>query len=200
MITMEVTGYVALGSFAVAAASLLFSVLDKRKDRHRRIVVEVEQILLLPEIAGFPGSTFGVTLDGAPLDAPRFYVVRATNTGRASLRTADIEQPLTVRVADGRIVQAEAGFLDHPGSPPEVLEGVAVSGSGRAVQAPKTLLNRGNAIQFSLLTVGSTTPPQVSLRATDFKVVPKAERSAGAAWTVAVFTAIGVALALISIL
>ncbi|XVU26830.1 hypothetical protein ACQPZJ_07180 [Actinoplanes sp. CA-054009] len=196
---MEVTAYIALSSFAVAAASLLSTILDRRQDRHRRITVEVEEVTLQPEIAGFKNGRIGLTYDGSPLHAPRFHIVRATNTGRASLRKSDIERALTVRVPDGRIIQAEVGFLDHRQSAPEIFEGVAVSGSGRELQAPKTLLNHGNAVQFSFITVGSTASPQVSLRATDFKVVPKVERPTSATWVVAlVFTAIGIALTLVS--
>ncbi|MEV4345713.1 hypothetical protein AB0J83_14680 [Actinoplanes sp. NPDC049596] len=164
---MAVTVYITLGSLAVAAAGLLFTILDKRKDRHRRVIVEVREVPLLPAIAG---PRIGLTLDGVLLDTPRLYVVRATNVGRAGLPRQDIEKPLTVTVDGGRLHLLTASFHDHPSSPPEPLKGVAANKEGLEIQAPKTLLNPGNTLQLLFITVGTAAAPQVSLRAKDFKV------------------------------
>jgi hypothetical protein len=165
---MEITGYLAFASFTVAAASFLFTYLDKRKDRHRRILVETTKVTLIPEAAGFP--SLGLTHGGAPLGSPSLYIVTATNIGQASLKATDIEKPLTVRISEGRIVEAEISFLDDTTSQPEIFEGLTTGPSEREIQAPKTLLNRGDAMRFRFITDGAVKPPVVSLRANDFEI------------------------------
>lgn len=82
------------------------------------------------------------------------------NTGRRSIRSADVTSAITVTIDTGRILDVRTDLL----TPPNLQVDYQIDPSGRFVTMGSPLLNSGDRIRFTLL-VDRTPPPQVSASA-----------------------------------
>ncbi|WP_143235050.1 hypothetical protein [Paractinoplanes atraurantiacus] len=187
-----------------AVASFSVNYFDKRKDRHRQILVEMEEAALLPERLTF--DRLGLTHDGSPLEPATLYRIKCTNVGRKTLTPVDTDKPFTATLADGELIEAKVGRISNSDAQLEVLEDAAADLSARRVQAPKTLVNRGNSILFLIIASANTKPPAVTLHADDFELVRKEDsaraesRLSVAAVLTLVFSVIGLITGTIALL
>jgi len=102
---------------------------------------------------GFQGDV-DISLSGAMLQRPHFVVLEVMNAGNQTIRSADVEVPLTIDAGRASIAKVQV-MNAHPASVKPKIDIF----QGKAVLAP-LLLNPGDSFQIGVLTSGAI--PEIS--------------------------------------
>ena len=106
---------------------------------------------------------------------PRLVTVRVTNTGKTEIRQADYEKELTLQLGPrARAVASSVLLYDSNDDSGQTLEVEAATAS--TVTAPKTLLNTGDRLEFTVLVDGVVTEPDVHARIAGTKLLRSTDR------------------------
>ena len=145
----------------IAVATYLFT---RGDDRAIDIRIVTSDSLLSPTSATLP-QPIEVFFSGARVVSPRRFVCELVCTGRSPVRREDVEVPVSLQFAGGRVLSASI-----PNVHPEGIEASAVVHDA-SVEIRHGLLNPGDIVRIEALLDSSVAVPTVSARIADVKRV-----------------------------
>jgi hypothetical protein len=164
------TVWVAIVSVIIAAASLTYTVYDKRRALSKKIGWRLlVNAPLLPKDPTTRWKQITVSLDSEKVDHPRVAAVEFVNMGRVELKKDEIGIAPYVSIPDAKILLAEISLRPKGSSTPQAMTPIVVS--DKACGADDFMLNPGDALMFRLLVEGGSAPPVTSMQAAGFRFV-----------------------------